>query len=1135
MNGRTLLSVARKFAPVFSLARLGLLAATLGVFAFGPAAFAADAATGTIQGRVMNGETGTYLDKAVVTVDGSNLQTLTNDFGEYQLRGVPLGSVKITAAYTGQAPESITVNVPSTQPVIQDIQLGAATKPDGTVMLNEFRVAADRYKTAQELAINEERMSVNIKNVVSSEAYGHIADGNIGEFVKFLPGIQVSYGGTNQSDADATGISIRGYGADQTGIMIDGAPVSNPTAGSLTNQVSLNMLSVNNASRIEIIKVPTPDMPQDVAGGYVNIVSRSAFEYSKPSYGGRVYVALNSENTDVFKKTPGPVNKKTYKTIPGADFFVAYPINKTLGFSLSLFSSNQIGENHRDQPNWQRTAQTFDRRPIGGPNGPVTDAAGTAVGLNDPYISRFSMTDSPRATYKLDGSAKIDWRPTPHQTISTTLGISTYTSINADRRLQYSTGTAQDWGPTFVHSYAFVPASASQNGAQLSPGSSVAMTITDRDTQGITKNAATTYQFKRGPWSVKAFGSISFSRSSFPDTQNGHLSGLDISLPSSLGGGGLLFDGIHNAEPGTIVVKSQAGTVTDTTQIANWALASDLRAMSGYSKSSSEKHTLSVDLQRELDFIPWKQHLTAKTGVRQDSQQDIKSGIGSGHQWKYIGTAPLTTAQLLDENYQTTPGYGLPAQQWVDLYKFYDFFKANPTLFSDNDPAVQVGNYNSYVNQQKSLRQTKNAWYGLLDGSFFENRLHLNGGMRQGQSKRSGLGPFSDNSWFLVKNANGSYYSDPSHPNGVRIDQAASDLFATTAAGNSLRSALSAAHITYPDHVISSTTLEGRMLILQPNHRIDQKVTGKPTWSINGSYDITSNLVAKVAWSRSEKPPPLENSTTGLLSGNGAFTLTENTPPTPDLGGDGTIAVANPGLLPEKKTSWNFALDYYTKSGGKLGANYWTDQITNRHQSFSIFNNDPLYGPLLTSLGLDPLTYVNYKINTAINGTGTATSNGWEMEASQDFRFLGDLGRSFRVYGSYTTKKLKENAPVGTVAFGSTADKFGSVALFFNRWRISTNIRATYTDDSITGQSTAAFNGQTYILYQVKPAVWKCDADFNYQLSRRYSFFASGRDIFNKGTETWRYDAAGITPRYAYREDVRRFGIIITAGVQGRF
>jgi iron complex outermembrane recepter protein len=1102
-----------------------------------PRLLAADTATGVIQGRVFSTDTGTYLGNARVTVQasGATLEALTNEFGEYTLNNVPAGEAKVTAFYTGQGTQTSTVQVASGQTATQDFKVGQSS----TVMLDAFKVSAERYKSAQELAINEERMSVNIKNVVSSEAYGHIADGNIGEFVKFLPGIQVSYGGTNQSDADATGISIRGYGADQTGIMVDGAPVSNPTAGSLTNQVSLNMLAVNNASRIEIIKVPTPDMPQDLAGGYVNVVSRSAFEYPKPTYGGRVYVAFNSDTVgDLFKKTPGPVNEKTYKTVPGADFFVAYPINKKLGFSLSLFSSNQIGQNQRDQPTWQRTTQSFDRRPIGGPNGVVTNAAGQAVGLDNPYASRFSLTDSPRATYKFDGSAKIDWRPTPNQTLSTTLAYSHYKSVNADRRLQYATGAAQDWGPTFVHSYAFVPASQSQNGAQLSPGSSVGMTITDRDTQGQTQNLGLDYKFRRGPWLVKAFGSESFSRSSFPDTQNGHLSGLDVSLPSSLGGGGISVDGINNGEPGKIVVHNQSGGITDTTQIANWALASDLRAQSGYSKSSSEKRVLSADIRRDLDFIPWKQmHLSAQTGFRQDLQHDVKSGIGSGHQWKYVSTTPLTAAQLLDLNYETSPGYGQPTQQWVDLYKMYDTFKANPTAWDDNDPAVQVGNYNSYVNQQKNLRQTKNAWYGMLDGSFFENRLHLNGGMRQSQSKRNGLGPFTDSAWDYIKNPDGTLYRDAAHAAGVRTDVATSDLFASTAAGTTLRSTLNAAHITYPDHVLgpTNTSLESRMLQLLPNHRIDQKVTGKPTWSINGSYDISSNLVAKVSWSRSEKQPALENSTQGLLSGNGAFTVTENPTPTPDLGGDGTIAVANPALLPEEKTSWNFALDYYTKSGGKFGANYYFDRITNRLETFSMFNNDPGYASFLNSIGLDEQTYQNYKINTTVNGSGTANNDGWEFEASQDFRFLGDIGRSFRVYGSYTTKKLKENPRPNTIALTTTSNKFGSVALFFTRWRVSANMRATYTDDTIAGQSTAAFNGQTYILYQVKPAVWKWDADLNYQLSRRYSLFASGRDIFNKGTETWRYDAAGITPHYSYREDVRRFGIIITAGVQAKF
>jgi primosomal protein N' len=45
-------------------------------------------------------------------------------------------------------------------------------------------VASERYKNAAEIAINEERYSPTIKNVVAADAFGDISDGNIGEFVR---------------------------------------------------------------------------------------------------------------------------------------------------------------------------------------------------------------------------------------------------------------------------------------------------------------------------------------------------------------------------------------------------------------------------------------------------------------------------------------------------------------------------------------------------------------------------------------------------------------------------------------------------------------------------------------------------------------------------------------------------------------------------------------------------------------------------------------------------------------------------------------------------------------------------------------------------------------------------------------
>ena len=45
------------------------------------------------------------------------------------------------------------------------------------------------------IAINEQRFAGSIVNVVSADEYGHVAEGNIGEFLKFVPGLATDTGG----------------------------------------------------------------------------------------------------------------------------------------------------------------------------------------------------------------------------------------------------------------------------------------------------------------------------------------------------------------------------------------------------------------------------------------------------------------------------------------------------------------------------------------------------------------------------------------------------------------------------------------------------------------------------------------------------------------------------------------------------------------------------------------------------------------------------------------------------------------------------------------------------------------------------------------------------------------------------
>ncbi|MEX0332382.1 MAG: carboxypeptidase regulatory-like domain-containing protein [Puniceicoccaceae bacterium] len=320
--------------------------------------------TGSIQGRVFNPNTGLYMNRVQVSVVGGNNRAFSNQFGEYRLINVPAGEVTLRVSFTGKRTETKTVTVTAGETAEHDFRLMDVRSDEEYVYELEEYVVRPTFQEVSELAIQEERYSVNLKNVVDTDAYGLIAQGNIGEFVKYIPGVTIGYGGSGDaggnysSGADANTISIRGYGANETAITIDGIPIANAAPGTLDPAIGLDMLSINNASRIEVIKVPTPDQPNAGIGGTVNLISKTAFEYPKPTLSFRVSVSANTEQElKPFQKTPGPMNKQTYKILPNADLTYALPLNDKIGLTFTLASANQASENDRLRVNVSRSPE----------------------------------------------------------------------------------------------------------------------------------------------------------------------------------------------------------------------------------------------------------------------------------------------------------------------------------------------------------------------------------------------------------------------------------------------------------------------------------------------------------------------------------------------------------------------------------------------------------------------------------------------------------------------------------------------------------------------------------------------------------------------------------------------------------
>jgi len=1105
-------------------------------------AFSQEAATGTVAGRVINGTNGKSLSKALVSVKDTTLTTLTNDTGEYRIRNVPAGVVTLQVSYTGIDSATQEVTVSKDTITLQDVTLaaGGIVGKDGTITLDAFTIESGRFKNAADIAINEERYSVNIKNVVAADAFGDIPSGNVGEFIKFLPGVEITYGGTYTSDTDASGISVRGFGTEDTAIYVDGVPISSASPASLSNAVGLDMMSMNNASRVELIKVATPDMPNNSIGGSINLISKSAFEYSKPTVSWMTYVTVNSDNLNIFKKVAGPTDEKIYGTRPGFNLSYAHPINDKLGVSLTLSSFSQFSENRRFRPeftlaNVNNQTTNLDLRPFGGATGVTATNAIGEVSLANPFLSRVSISDDPRFSTSNSASFKVDWRPLDGLSLSGSYQISTYESADAVRRLQFRIQRPQTWDADTTISYPYVQPAQSANGALFNPNSTLDMNIDSRDKEGITHTGSIRAIYKRGPWDIYALASASTSRGSYKDVENGHFSTVDVT--SSVGR--ITLDNVVDGIPQTVRVDDRFGTQFNYSDLSKWNTPT-IQARSGNAESLDDIFNYKFDLRRELDFLPWDfVRLGFKTGFLREETLKKKWGLGTGFRQTYVGPA-LSSADYLDTTYQGyDPGFGFSPQQWISTYRLYDIYAANPQYFNSNSDSDQVANYNSYVGQNKRIKEEKNAWYAMIDGSALNNRLNFVAGLRNEDAKRTGFGPATDARWNFVKQKDGTLYRDATYPNGVRFDQAASPLFAATPAGTALRSALTSAGITYPATYtpIAVGQLAGRMLNLKALQPVYGESKGEPSYSINTAYDITKRLVGKVAWSRSFGRIPLESGTVGLLTGGGggiSITEAESAGATPS----GVISIANPNLLPNISTNWDFALTYYTERGGKIGVSYYTKSIKNFEEQIVTTSSDPTFATVLDSLGLDASEYDGWNLNTAINGIGTGKVNGYEMEVFQDFRFirsLGEWGKRINVFATYSKSKRSETNTT-RISARPAASSLATGGINFSTNRVSLNVKATWRDLTFT-QSAGNFtyNGTVYQLGTYDPSVTKVDVNFNWQFSRRYGFFASARDVLNQGNRKERFDLGGIYPAYAHWDDIREFGVQVTLGIKGTF
>ena len=200
----------------------------------------------------------------------------TDEFGMYRLGGVPTGQVALEIFYTDLDPKEVRLSLDAGKSVEQDVDLTSEARygPNAAVVkLNPYVVASNKETDAQAIATNEQRFAPNIKNVMATDALGEVVGSSAGDFLKSLPGLSADY-----DNAEVSTISVRGMGGDKTAILFDGAPIVTGANTGPTRAVEMRTQALNNVTRVDVTKVPTPATPADTLAGSINMVSKNAFE-----------------------------------------------------------------------------------------------------------------------------------------------------------------------------------------------------------------------------------------------------------------------------------------------------------------------------------------------------------------------------------------------------------------------------------------------------------------------------------------------------------------------------------------------------------------------------------------------------------------------------------------------------------------------------------------------------------------------------------------------------------------------------------------------------------------------------------------------------------------------------------------
>ncbi len=630
--------------------------------------------SGMVRGRVFNTATHEYVRNAEIRVEGTPIVALSENGGDFRLTGVPAGDVTVVVKYTGlqESRQIVTVTLDQTATVEFSLQ-----PPDAALASEGVEaVTITAKREGQAAAIMERRASTNAKTVVAADNFGALTMGDVGEFMKNMPGLSLDY-----TEVDATAVRIGGLDPKYSTFTTDGARMATATSNNNAGrQNSFEQMSITGIDSIELNNTLQANMDADSPGGSINLRSKYAFQRNGRLLRFQVGGVGTSDST--LSRQYLPDDKKHSTIFPSAQ--VGYAdvfLDGRLGVAFNASYNANFVQQDRIQTDWSYLA-----------NGRVI-----------PY--QLMYRPGPKLTHRKAANLSVDYKITDQLALSLR---STYSFYDVEYFNQY---TYLIFGTTTA-----TQATADSTGTHIvvNPNG----TSTRLHTQYSHRYAGTPawvfapkLEYRGDTFEAVLRANYSSSEFNFEDNDRGFFQRTDSYLTRI----GFTLDRASE-DSNAWTLKQTAGRPWGDPASFNRDDDIGNNIRTSQSNANNQMYGANLDLKKKLAFGQVQLKVLAGAGYRTNAWKTIE---GSFKQFQYVGPTGDLSQKAPEAMIPATQNYAfkihgfdagnLNDQHWRadSNYGVYDIYAQHPDYFVPDT----VGNLKRQLDNNKKIGEEVSAAY----------------------------------------------------------------------------------------------------------------------------------------------------------------------------------------------------------------------------------------------------------------------------------------------------------------------------------------------------------------------------------------------------------------------------------------